>query len=114
MISKSIIAAQKCIKNSWQECFAFLNAYYLYTHLIKAVNSFDSSRTCGRLLENPKTGGFRELFPPENNFKKCSVISFPKNIQSVEAWKPAKNMKLRLEFFFSHALLHMNSMRYKN
>ena len=80
--------------------FCIFECLLLLCPLIKALNSLDSSRTCGRLLENPKTGGFRELFRPENNFKKCSVISFPKNLQSLEAWKPTKNMKLRLEFYF--------------
>ena len=30
------------------------------------------------LLENPKTGGSRELFLPKNNFKTCSTSNFPK------------------------------------
>ena len=38
------------------EFFAFLNAYYPKTQLIKALKSLDSSRSHGRLLENPKTG----------------------------------------------------------
>ena len=48
------------------------------THLIKALNSLHSFRPYGRLLENPKTGAFRELFLPENDFKTCSPVSFPK------------------------------------
>ena len=42
--------------------FAFLNAYYTKTHLIKSSNFLNSSRPYGRLLENQKTGGSRELF----------------------------------------------------
>ena len=28
--------------------------------------------------QNPKTGGFRELFLPENDFKTCFAVNFPK------------------------------------
>ena len=31
-----------------------------------------------RLLENPETGGFRELFLPQNDFKTWSAINFQK------------------------------------
>ena len=41
----------------------------LKTHLIKALNSLDSSRPNGRLSQNPKTGGFRKLFLTENYLK---------------------------------------------
>ena len=55
-----------------QKCLAFLNVYYQKTHLIKALNFLDSSRANVRLSQNPETGGFRELFLPENDFKTCS------------------------------------------
>ena len=54
-------------QNCWQKFIVFLNAHYSKTHLIKALNSLDSSRTYGRLLENEKTGS-REIFLPENDF----------------------------------------------
>ena len=38
--------------------------------------SIDSSRPYGRLLGNPKTGGFRELVLAENDFKTCSTVNF--------------------------------------
>ena len=72
------MAAQKRKKIFSAEFFAFLNVYYPKTHLIKALNSLDSSRPNGRLSQNPKTGGFRELFLPENDFKTCSTVNFPK------------------------------------
>ena len=71
-------------KNCWQNFFAYLNAYYFKIHLIKALNSLDSSRPYGRLLKNPKTSSFRELFLPENDFKTCSTVSFPKKIWTAE------------------------------
>ena len=37
-----------------------------------------SSRPYGGLLENPKTWDSRELFLPENDFKTCSAVIFPK------------------------------------
>ena len=66
------MAAQKRKKKIRQKFLAFLNVYYPKTHLIKALYSLDSSRSYGRLSQNPKTGGFRELFLPENDFKTFS------------------------------------------
>ena len=63
------MAARKHKKNYWQNFFAFLIAYKPKTLLIKGLNSIDSTRSYGRLSENVKTGGFRELFLPENDFK---------------------------------------------
>ena len=63
------MAAQKHKKNCWQKFFAFLIAYKPKTLLIKALNSIDSARSYGRLSQNLKTGGFRELFLPESDFK---------------------------------------------
>ena len=48
------------------------------------------------ISQNPKKEGFRELFLL---FKTCSAVNFPKNMQILEAWKPTKDMKFRLEFF---------------
>ena len=77
-VSKSVMVAQKCKKNVRQKFLAFLNVYCPKTHLIKALYSLDSSRPSGRLSQNPKTGGIRELILPENNFKTCSAVNFPK------------------------------------
>ena len=48
-----------------------------------------------------KTGGFRELFLPENDFKNCSTVNFPKNIQILEGWKLTKD-KVQIWIFFYH------------
>ena len=96
------MAAQKRKKKKkkcQQKFFAFWNAYYPNTHLIKALNSLDSSSPYGRLLEKQKTGGSRELFLPD--FQTSSTKIFQKNIQILEAWKPTKDMKFRLNFFFT-------------
>ena len=37
------------------------------------------SRPNRRLLENQKVGGSKELFLPEDDFKTCSAVNFPKN-----------------------------------
>ena len=79
--------------------FAFLDAYYPKTHLIKSLNFLDSSRPYERLIENEKTGGSRELFLLENDIQTSSEKNVPKNIQILEAWKPTKEKKFRLEFF---------------
>ena len=72
-------------KKNWQKFSALLNIYYPKTHPVKTLNSFSSSRPDGRPSQNPKTGGFMELFLPENDFKTCSTVNFPKNIQILEA-----------------------------
>ena len=72
------MTAQKCKKHFRQKFFPFLNVYYPKNHLTKALNSLDFSRLKGRLSENPKIGGFRELFLPENNLQTSSTKIFPK------------------------------------
>ena len=42
----------------------------------QALSSCHSSRPYRKLLENPKIGGFRELFMSENDFKTCYAVSF--------------------------------------
>ena len=108
------MAAQKHTKKFRQKFFAFLNAYYPKAQLIKALNSLDSSRTYGRLLENPKTGGSRELFLPENDFKTCSAVKFSKKHTDFGGLETNnEDMKFKLAIFL-HALhshdLHMNSI----
>ena len=63
-------------KNFKQKFLAFLNVYYPKTNLIKALYSLDSSRSYGRILENPKTGSSRDLFLPESDFKPSSAVNF--------------------------------------
>ena len=65
------MAAQKHKKIVSRMFFAFLNTYKPKTQLISALNSIDSSRTYGRLSQNPITSGFRESFLHENDFKTC-------------------------------------------
>ena len=72
-----------------------------FTTQPKIHNSVDSSKPYGRLSENPKTWSSRELFLPENDSKACSTVNFPKNIQILENWKPTKDMKFRLAFFYT-------------
>ena len=49
------------------------------THLLKSLDSLDSSRPYGRLLGNHKTGGSGELCLPENDFQTSSTKNFPKH-----------------------------------
>ena len=62
-ISEQLVNPQWQLKKekniSSKNFLAFLNVYYLKTHLIKALNFLDSSRPNERLSQNPKTGGFR-------------------------------------------------------
>ena len=100
------MAPQKCKKKKKkkirQNFLAFLNAYYLKTDLIETLYSLDFSRPNGKLSENPKTGGFRELFLPENDFKSCSTVNFPKKHPDFRVLeKPTRDMKSGLEFFFT-------------
>ena len=88
--------------------FALLNAYKPKTKQIKALNSVDFSRSYGRLSQNPEA--------LENYF--CLEIIFFQILEpdskfiSSRFWSPGnqpKTWNLDLNFF-SHALLHMNSL----
>ena len=86
--------------------FAFLDAYYPKTHLIKSLNFLDSSRPYERLIENEKTGGSRELFLLENEIQTSSEKMFQKTSRS---WRPGNQPKTRNSDlnFFAHAVLRM-------
>ena len=94
-------------KNCWQKFSVFLNDYKNKNQLIKTLNSFCLFRSYERLSQNQKTGDFRELFLSQNDFKTCCTVNFSRNYPDLETRKPNKDIKFRLEFFLSHALLHM-------
>ena len=72
------------------------------THLIKALNSLDSSRPNGRLSQNPKPGGFRDLFLPENDFKTCSAVNFPKKHPDFGGLETNRRHEIQTGIFFFH------------
>ena len=84
------MAARKYKKKFWQKFVVFLIICYPKTHLVKALNSIDSSRPNRRLLQNPKTGGFRELFLPKSDCKTCFAVNFSKT--SRFWWPENQNM----------------------
>ena len=56
-----------------------MNAFYPKTRLIKALNSLDSYRPYGKLLEHQEEeGDSGELFLPENDFQTSSAKFFLK------------------------------------
>ena len=72
------MAAQYCKKNL-NKIFGVFE--YLLTYnstLLKINNYLNSSRTYGKLLENPNTRNSRELCLPENDFKTFSMANFEK------------------------------------
>ena len=75
------------------------------------LKPFDFSRSYGRLSQNPKIGEFRELFLPENDFKTCSKVNFPKN-PDFGGLETSQRDKFRLEFFY-HMLFYIWT-QYKN
>ena len=94
------MAAQKWKKKLLPEIVSTSECIFK-THLIKALNSRDSSRPYGRLLENPKTGGFRESFLPEKNFKTCSAVSFPKKHPYFGSLESSQRHKIQTWIFFT-------------
>ena len=79
-----------------------MNAYYPKTHLVKALNSLDSSRPYGRLLENPKTGGSRELFLIEGDFQTSSTKIFPEKHPDFGGLKTNQKHEIQTWFFFTY------------
>ena len=72
-----------------------MNTYYPNIYLIKTLNSLDSSRPYGRLIEYQKAGGSRQLFLPENDFQTSSA-------KTSWFWRPGNQPKTRnsdLNFF---------------
>ena len=90
------MAAQKHKENCWLKFSAFLNAYLPKTQLIKIHNFFDSFRPYGRLLENQKTRGSRELFLPENVFQTSSAVNFPKKHPDFEGLETNGRHKIQI------------------
>ena len=72
------MAAQKVKKTFSAEIFGIFECLLPQNPSNQSSYSIDSSRPNGRLSHNPKTGSFRELFLPENDFKTCSAVNFPK------------------------------------
>ena len=79
------MVAQKCKKIASRNFLNFRMSITPKTHLIKALNSIDSSRPYKRLLQIQKTGGSMELILPGNDFQTSSTVNFSKNIQILEA-----------------------------
>ena len=96
------MVAQKDTKqNCWQKLTVFLNAHYSKTHLLKALNSLDSSRTYGRLSENQKTGGSRVLFLHENDFQTSSTNNYLKNHLDFGELETNQRHEIQTCFFFT-------------
>ena len=97
------MSAQERKQNCWQKFFAFFNV-----QLIKALNSLDSSRSYGRVLENVKTETSTELFLPENDSKASSTVNFPKKHPDFGDLETNQRDEPQARLFFPYALLHMN------
>ena len=89
-----------------RKVFAFLNASYPEIHLIQSLNSLDSSRPYGRLLENQKTRGSKKLFLPKNDFQNSFTKNFPKKHSDIGGLKTNRRHEIQT--------LHLNSISYKN
>ena len=98
-IRKSIMATQN-YKNICQQKLFFIFECLLPQKPSNPISQLSwFSRPYGRLLENQKIGGSKELFLPENDYKNCSAENFPTNMHILEAWKPTEDMNLVLNFF---------------
>ena len=89
-----------------RKVFAFLNASYPKIHLIQSLNSLDSSRPYGRLLENQKTRGSKKLFLPKNDFQSSFTKNFPKKHSDIGGLKTNRRHEIQT--------LHLNSISYKS
>ena len=74
----TVTQKRKKKKRMLTEIFGFFEYLLTQTQLTKIHNSLDFSRSYGRLSENPKRWGSKELFLPESNFKTCSSVNSTK------------------------------------
>ena len=66
------------------------------------------------MLKNKKTGGFREAFLPETDFQNSSAVNLTKKRPEFGGLETKQRHETQTLLFFSHTLLHMNSIQYKN
>ena len=100
-------SSSKCKKKNQQK---FLNTWYPKMHLIKALNSFDSSRPNGRLSQNPKTGDFTST---QKWFQNLLCIKFSKKHPDFGDLKTNWRHEIQAWIFFT-CLSTLNSIKYKN
>ena len=94
------MAAQKHIKKIRQKFFGIFECLLLQNHLIKALFSLDSSKSYGRLLQNPKTLASRDLFLHESDFKASSTVNFPKKHPDFRGLETNQRHETQTRIFF--------------
>ena len=84
-----------------------MNVCYTKTHLIKALNSLDSSRPYKWLLQIGKTGGSRELFMPENDFQTSSTVNFSKKYPDFGGLETNRRDEIQTWIFFQFHITYI-------
>ena len=82
------------------EIFGIFECLLPQTHLMKTLYSLDSSRSYGRVLENPKTGASRNLFLLESDFKISSTVNFLKKYPDFGGLKTNQRHETQTRIFF--------------
>ena len=77
------------------------------TYLIKALNSFGSSRPYKRLLQIQKRGGSRELFLPENDFQPSSTVKFSKNYRDFGGLETNRRHEIQTSICFQFHITYI-------
>ena len=93
------MAAQKCKKKFPNKFLAFLNVYYPKTHLIKVLNSLDSSWPKTRLSQNPKTGGIRVLVSAWKWFQNLLHSKLSRKHPQPKTWNSDLSFFFNLPFY---------------
>ena len=87
-------------KKNLAEIFGIFECLLPQTHLMKTLYSLDSSRSYGRVLENPKTGASRNLFLLESDFKISSTVNFLKKYPDFGGLKTNQRHETQTRIFF--------------
>ena len=90
----------------WENFLCIFECLLTQNPTNKAVNSLDSSRTYGWVLENPAARGSRELFLPANDFKTCYAAGFPKKLPDFGGLETKQRHELQTWFFFTCPSTH--------
>ena len=94
------MATQKHKKNFLAELFCIFEFLLPKNPSNQSLQLSSFFKTIWKTVRKLKKQASRELFLPENDFQTNSTKCLKTNIQILETWKPTKDMKFRLDYYY--------------